>query len=78
MPFANQNLSFLVRANGFTLWHYKTGGDRRAAVRGHNYFEAAAAELVAGDIILVSSDAGAFVVVVALADPGAVVTAALE
>ena len=28
MAFAIRNLSVLAYANGFTLWHYKSGSDR--------------------------------------------------
>ena len=38
MAFAIRNLSVLAYANGFTLWHYKAGGDRLSHVEALDFF----------------------------------------
>lgn len=62
--FAIRKLSVLAYANGFTLWHYKTGVDPMAAVKAPAYFGDAADMLTPGDMmLLVAGDsAGLFVV----------------
>ncbi len=78
MAFAIRNLSVLAYANGFTLWHYKSGKDRLEAVTAGNYLADAADMLTAGDLIMVTAADGARIVVVTLADVETVVTAPLS
>ena len=75
MPFAIRNLSVLAYANGFTLWHYKTG-DERALVERPGYFADAADMLAAGDMMMLADGTGPRVVAVA-ARGNQVVTAPL-
>jgi hypothetical protein len=62
--FAIRNLSVLAYANGFTLWHYKTGTDVLAAVKEPAYFGDASDMLTAGDMVMLSSKDGAGLFVV--------------
>ena len=63
MAFAIRNLSVLAYANGFTLWHYKSGKDTLDAVSGGNYLADASDMLTAGDLIMVTAADGARIVV---------------
>ena len=58
MAFTLRNLSVLAYANGFTLWHYKSGQDslNRAAEMG--YFADAADLLAAGDMVMLTGEEG--------------------
>jgi hypothetical protein len=78
MAFAIRNLSVLAYANGFTLWHYKSGKDKLDAVSGGNYLGDASDMLTAGDLIMVTAADGARIVCVTLADVETVVTAPLS
>jgi hypothetical protein len=78
MAFAIRNLSVLAYAYGFTLWHYKAGRDLLGAVAEDEFFGDAVEMLAAGDLVMVSAPDGARILAVALAEPGAVVTAALR
>ena len=78
MAFAIRNLSVLAYANGFTLWHYKSGKDKLDAVSGGNYLADASDMLTAGDLIMVTAADGARIVCVTLADVETVVTAPLS
>ena len=78
MAFAIRNLSVLAYANGFTLWHYKSGKDKLDAVSGGSYLTDASDMLTAGDLIMVTAADGARIVCVTLADVQAVVTAPLS
>lgn len=78
MAFAIRNLSVLAYANGFTLWHYKSGKDKLDVVASGNYLADASDMLTAGDIILISAADGARVLVVVSADVETVVTAPLS
>jgi hypothetical protein len=78
MAFAVRNLSVLAYANGFTLWHYKSGKDRLEAVSSSNYLADAADMLTAGDLIMVTAADGARILCVTLADIETVVTAPLS
>ena len=78
MAFAIRNLSVLAYANGFTLWHYKSGKDRLEAVSTGNYLSDAADMLTAGDLLMVTAADGARIVVVASVDVETVVTAPLS
>jgi hypothetical protein len=77
MVFAIRNLSVLAYANGFTLWHYKAGKERLAAVAGDNYFADAADMLAVGDMVMVTAGDGARIMCVALSDVETVMMAPL-
>ncbi len=78
MAFAIRNLSVLAYANGFTLWHYKSGKDRLETVSSGNYLADAADMLTAGDLIMTAAADGARILCVTLADVETVVTAPLS
>jgi hypothetical protein len=77
MAFAVRNLSVLAYANGFTLWHYKSGKDRLESVSSGNYLADAADMLTPGDLVMVTAADGARILCVTLADLETVVTAPL-
>ena len=74
MSFIVRNLSVLAYANGFTLWHYKTGDDALAVVGRAGYFDDAVDMLASGDMLLVTAPAGGRVLCVA-SDEGRLVAA---
>lgn len=78
MAFAIRNLSVLAYANGFTLWHYKSGKDTLDAIGSGNYLSEASDMLNAGDLIMVTAANGARILSVTLADIETVVTAPLS
>jgi len=78
MAFAIRNLSVLAYANGFTLWHYKSGKDRLDVVSGGNYLGDACDMLTAGDLIMTTAADGARILVVTVADLETVITAPLS
>ena len=78
MAFAIRNLSVLAYANGFTLWHYKTGKDTLEAFSSGNYLGDASDMLTAGDLIMLTATDGARIVCVTLADLETVITAPLS
>ncbi len=78
MAFAIRNLSVLAYANGFTLWHYKSGGDRLQSVVARDFFSDAADMLTQGDLMMISAPDGARMVAVAPFEDGLVVTAPLS
>lgn len=67
MSYNAQDLSVLAYANGFTLWHYRTG-DAASVVDSQGYFNEAGDVFRSGDMILAnvgtggSSTAGVFLV----------------
>ena len=63
MAFSPCNLSVLAYANGFTLWHYSAGAES-SAVAGDRFFDDARDLVSAGDIVMVSGDAGGSIVFV--------------
>lgn len=63
MAFSPCNLSVLAYANGFTLWHYSAGAES-SAVAGDGFFDGARDLVSAGDIVMVSGDAGGSIVFV--------------
>lgn len=65
MAFTLRNLSVLAYANGFTLWHYKSGPDRLSQTDNPGYFADAADLLSAGDMVMLSATEGGRVAVVA-------------
>lgn len=77
MAFAIRNLSVLAYANGFTLWHYKSGKDVLGNVETHDFFGDAADMLADGDMIMVSAPDGGRVLCVAPQAGGTVATARL-
>ena len=78
MAFAIRNLSVLAYANGFTLWHYKSGKDTLDGISGGNYLGDASDMLTAGDLIMVTAIDGGRILYVTLADIETVVTAPLS
>ena len=70
MSFAVRNLSVLAYANGFTLWHYKSGADSLREVSPPGYFDDAVDMLASGDMMMVSSSTGGQMLVVALGEQG--------
>ena len=52
MSFAARELSVLAYANGFTLWHYRTGADD---LLGAGYFDSAQELLREGDQIIANT-----------------------
>ncbi len=78
MAFAIRNLSVLAYANGFTLWHYKSGKDTLQEIAEANYMADAADMLTAGDMVMTSGSDGARVLFVTLADVETAITAPLS
>ena len=70
MSFAVRNLSVLAYANGFTLWHYKSGGDSLREVSHPGYFDDAVDMLASGDMMMVSTSTGGQVLCVAVGESG--------
>ena len=70
MAFAIRNLSVLAYANGFTLWHYKSGKDRLNQVEKLDFFADAADMLAGGDMLMVSAPDGGRIVTVAPGEGG--------
>ena len=68
MAFAIRNLSVLAYANGFTLWHYKSGKDRLSTVSSSNYFADASDMLTGGDMVMITAADGGTVRMIASAD----------
>jgi outer membrane protein assembly factor BamB len=58
MAYRSKDLSALAYANGFTLWHYRTG-DLAAEVDNNGYFNAAGRMLRVGGFILLNAGADA-------------------
>jgi hypothetical protein len=74
MAFAIRDLSVLAYANGFTLWHYKTGKDSLTGVSGAGFFADASDMMAVGDMVMVSGAEGARVLCVAVVEAGHVLT----
>jgi hypothetical protein len=64
MAFTLRNLSVLAYANGFTLWHYKSG-DKLAAATSRGYFADAADLLAPGDMVMLSAAEGGKIATIA-------------
>ena len=58
MAFAIRNLSVLAYANGFTLWHYKSGQDARGNLTVKNFFAEAQDMLTDGDLMIANTASG--------------------
>jgi hypothetical protein len=65
MAFALRNLSVLAYANGFTLWHYKSGTDPIAQATTKGYFADAADLLAPGDMVMLSATEGGKIATIA-------------
>jgi hypothetical protein len=59
MAFTLRNLSVLAYANGFTLWHYRTGDDALSALDRDDFFHEAGDLIAPGDIVMASGSQGA-------------------
>ena len=57
MAYDSKGLSALSYANGFTLWHYRTG-DAPSSVDNQGYFDVASKMLRIGDFIFVNAGTG--------------------
>ena len=77
MTFSVRDLSVLAYANGFTLWHYKTGKDSLDVTSVPGFFTEASDMMAVGDMVMVSGTGGAKVLCVAAVEEGTVVTASL-
>lgn len=77
MAFAIRNLSVLAYANGFTLWHYKTGKDSLHATDSGNYFAEAVDMLSGGDLVMIVASDGAAIRAVRSAEVETVITVPL-
>ena len=76
MALINTQVSLLVGANGFGLWHYRTP-DAKAVVHAANYFNSIASQLNVGDFICVNaSDGNEMTSVVSISVAGVVVVGA--
>ena len=58
MAFTLRNLSVLAYANGFTLWHYKTGSDGLGRIAEPGFFADAADLMAPGDMVMLSAAEG--------------------
>jgi hypothetical protein len=65
MAFSLRNLSVLAYANGFTLWHYKSGQDALAQASSAGYFADAADLLAPGDMVMLSGQEGGKIATIA-------------
>jgi hypothetical protein len=65
MAFSLRNLSVLAYANGFTLWHYKSGQDPLAQASAAGYFADAADLLAPGDMVMLSGQEGGKIATIA-------------
>jgi hypothetical protein len=77
MAFAIRNLSVLAYANGFTLWHYKAGGDPLTRVQAPDFFADAADMLADGDMMMVSAEEGGRIISIASGTGGQIATSPL-
>ena len=71
MAFSIRNLSVLAYANGFTLWHYKSGDEERGRLVARNYFSEAQDMLADGDLMIATTRKGPVLMAV-VAEPGLV------
>ncbi len=74
--FAIRDLAGLAYAQGFTLWHYRADAGRLNLAAEAGFFDAAVDLVACGDIVMVSSPAGARLLVITRAEDG-VTTASL-
>ena len=69
MTFAIRHLSVLSYAQGFTLWHYKTGPAPLDEAARPGFFDDAADMLAPGDMVLVSGAKGGRILFVTATAP---------
>jgi len=74
MAFAIRNLSVLAYANGFTLWHYKAGGDTLETCAKPDFLADASDMLAEGDMLMLTATDGCRIVSIAPSGDGVVVT----
>jgi hypothetical protein len=65
MAFTLRNLSVLAYANGFTLWHYKSGNDQLTQATREGYFADAADLLAPGDMVMLTAAEGGKIATIA-------------
>ena len=70
MSFSIRNLSVLAYANGFTLWHYKSGGAERGKLTVKNFFAEAQDMLADGDLMIATTSRGPVLMAVMAAEGG--------
>jgi hypothetical protein len=76
MALVQNQVSLLVGANGFALWHYRTP-DAKAAIHAANYFNPISSQLNVGDFIAYNAvDATEMASVVSISLAGVVVISA--
>jgi len=78
MAFAIRDLSVLAYANGFTLWHYKSGADVLPDIAGDDFFADASDMMAGGDMIMVSGGSGCRIICVTSAEAGKVLSSPLN
>ena len=54
MAFQNKNLSVIVYANGFTLWHY-AANETMATITASGYFDSVKTLMNTGDIVIINA-----------------------
>ncbi len=75
MAFRIRDLSVLAYANGFTLWHYKTGTDSLTNVASPDYFSDASDMMTVGDILMATGTKACRILCISQADAGNVLSA---
>jgi hypothetical protein len=65
MAFTLRNLSVLAYANGFTLWHYKSGADALNQAAAKGYFAEAADLMAPGDMVMLTGAEGGKIATIA-------------
>ncbi len=65
MAFSLRNLSVLAYANGFTLWHYKSGTDALTHATAQGYFADAADLIAPGDMVMLTGKEGGKIATIA-------------
>jgi hypothetical protein len=63
MAFSLRNLSVLAYAQGFTLWHYRSGAENLIQVSAPGFFEDASDMFAMGDMVMISAPDGGRIVV---------------
>jgi hypothetical protein len=65
MAFTLRSLSVLAYANGFTLWHYKSGADALSQATREGYFADAANLMAQGDMVMLTGADGGKIATIA-------------
>jgi hypothetical protein len=68
----------LAYANGFTLWHYKSGAEGFDEIGQDDFFREADDMLAPGDLVMISGSDGARIVCIAPGSNGSVITQPLR